>query len=181
MATLGKEKEDAFLSVKNRMRVEEITPHVEALSALFDDDDDDDDDDEHRVETTKRRRRDETRVHGRRRASEKVRENADAKKRFDRQEDAMGTIFGRLEGTETVKKEERNEETSWDLDRTDAIPLSGKYDGVYGVLGAVEALGALKRAKFQLRGAISRRLCLTAKNRVGSGWRVQGREQWVEC
>ena len=39
---------------------------------------------------------------------------------------------------------------------TDAIPLSGKYDGVYGVLGAIEALGALKRAKFQPRRHLGR-------------------------
>lgn len=65
-------------------------------------------------------------------------------------EDAMGTIFGRLEGTETVKKRgTKRGNVVGSGSHTDAIPLSGKYDGVYGVLGAIEALGALKRAKFQ--------------------------------
>ena len=32
---------------------------------------------------------------------------------------------------------------------TDAIPFSGKYDGVIGVLGAIEAVRALKRTGFQ--------------------------------
>ena len=67
-------------------------------------------------------------------------------------EDAMGTIFGRLEGTETVKKkrnETRKRRGIWIAHGRDSF--GGKYDGVYGVLGAVEALGALKRAKFQPR------------------------------
>ena len=31
---------------------------------------------------------------------------------------------------------------------TDAIPFSGKYDGVVGVLGALEAISVLKRSNF---------------------------------
>ena len=84
--------------------------------ALFDDDDDDDDDDEHRVETTKRRRRDETRVHGRRRASERVRENADAKKRFDRQGRRDGDYFrplGRHGNCEEKRNETRKRRGIW--------------------------------------------------------------------
>lgn len=63
-------------------------------------------------------------------------------------EDAMGTIFGRLSGV--VDDYEGFEGVAVGSgSHTDAIPLSGKYDGVYGVLGAIEALGALKRARFQ--------------------------------
>jgi N-carbamoyl-L-amino-acid hydrolase len=57
-------------------------------------------------------------------------------------EDAVGNIFGLWEGSDP------------DLppvatgSHTDAIPLSGKYDGVVGVLGAIEAVRALRRAGF---------------------------------
>ena len=64
-------------------------------------------------------------------------------------EDAMGSIFGRLEGVE--KSQKGGGHVVGSGSHTDAIPLSGKYDGVYGVLGAIEALGALKRAKLQPR------------------------------
>ncbi|XVF38366.1 hypothetical protein REPUB_Repub20aG0095200 [Reevesia pubescens] len=58
-------------------------------------------------------------------------------------EDAVGNIFGR-----------------WNLyepelpavatgSHTDAIPYSGKYDGVVGVLGAIEAINALKSSGFK--------------------------------
>ena len=77
-------------------------------------------------------------------------------KRFDRQGRRDGDYFRRLEGTETVKKRgTKRGNVVGSGSHTDAIPLSGKYDGVYGVLGAVEALGALKRPSFN-RGAISR-------------------------
>ena len=148
MATLGKEKEDAFLSeLKSRLRVEEITPHVEALS--------------HFSTTTTMT----TSTGSKRRrgggVTRLVYTDDDARAReyvkmlmqkngLTVREDAMGTIFGRLEGTETVKKRgTKRGNVVGSGSHTDAIPLSGKYDGVYGVLGAIEALGALKRAKFQ--------------------------------
>ncbi|KAM7279037.1 hypothetical protein ACFE04_006171 [Oxalis oulophora] len=59
-------------------------------------------------------------------------------------EDAVGNIFGRWDGSEP------------DLpavatgSHIDAIPYSGKYDGVVGVLGAVEAINALKRYGWNL-------------------------------
>ena len=149
MATLGKEKEDAFLSeLKSRLRVEEITPHVEALS--------------HFSTTTTTTT---TSTGSKRRpgggVTRLVYTDDDARAReyvkmlmqkngLTVREDAMGTIFGRLEGTETVKKRgTKRGNVVGSGSHTDAIPLSGKYDGVYGVLGAIEALGALKRAKFQ--------------------------------
>lgn len=57
-------------------------------------------------------------------------------------EDAVGNIFGRWDGYEP------------DLpavatgSHIDAIPYSGKYDGVVGVLGAIEAINVLKRSGF---------------------------------
>jgi ureidoglycolate amidohydrolase len=54
-------------------------------------------------------------------------------------EDAVGNIFGRWDGYEP--------ELSAVLtgSHIDAIPYSGKYDGVVGVLGAIEAINVLKR------------------------------------
>ncbi|KAG5236319.1 N-carbamyl-L-amino acid hydrolase family protein [Salix suchowensis] len=58
-------------------------------------------------------------------------------------EDAVGNIFGRWDGYEP------------DLapvatgSHIDAIPYSGKYDGVVGVLGAIEAINVLKRSGFK--------------------------------
>ncbi|KAG0468594.1 hypothetical protein HPP92_017922 [Vanilla planifolia] len=55
-------------------------------------------------------------------------------------EDAVGNIFGRWDGAEP------------DLpavatgSHIDAIPYSGRYDGVVGVLGAIEAINVLKRS-----------------------------------
>ncbi|KAI4368394.1 hypothetical protein MLD38_016954 [Melastoma candidum] len=58
-------------------------------------------------------------------------------------EDAVGNIFGRWVGSEP------------DLpavatgSHMDAIPYSGKYDGVVGVLGAIEAINVLRRYGFK--------------------------------
>lgn len=58
-------------------------------------------------------------------------------------EDAVGNIFARWVGSEP------------DLSAVstgshiDAIPYSGKYDGVVGVLGAIEAINVLKRSGFK--------------------------------
>jgi len=63
-------------------------------------------------------------------------------------EDAVGNIFARWTGSEP------------DLpaigtgSHTDAIPNAGKYDGVVGVLGGLEALRTLQREGFQPRRSI---------------------------
>ncbi|KAM7279843.1 hypothetical protein ACFE04_006977 [Oxalis oulophora] len=54
-------------------------------------------------------------------------------------EDAVGNIFGRWDGSEPELPAVATGS------HIDAIPYSGKYDGVVGVLGAVEAINALKR------------------------------------
>ena len=58
-------------------------------------------------------------------------------------EDAVGNIFGRLEGEDDTLAPVVSGS------HTDAIPQSGKYDGVLGVLGAIEALKAIKRSGFK--------------------------------
>ncbi len=63
-------------------------------------------------------------------------------------EDAVGNLFARWEGSEP------------DLpavgsgSHTDAIPNAGLYDGVVGVLGAFEALAALRRSGFKPRRSL---------------------------
>jgi ureidoglycolate amidohydrolase len=63
-------------------------------------------------------------------------------------EDAVGNIFARWEGTE--KKLPAVATGS----HIDAIPNAGKYDGVVGVLGAIEAVRALKKANFKPKRSI---------------------------
>ncbi|KAL1536099.1 ureidoglycolate amidohydrolase [Salvia divinorum] len=58
-------------------------------------------------------------------------------------EDAVGNIFGRWVGSEP---ELAPVSTGSHID---AIPYSGKYDGVVGVLGAIEAVNVLKRSGFK--------------------------------
>ncbi|XP_022863470.1 ureidoglycolate hydrolase isoform X2 [Olea europaea var. sylvestris] len=58
-------------------------------------------------------------------------------------EDAVGNIFGRWDGDEP---ELAPVSTGSHID---AIPYSGKYDGVIGVLGAIEAINVLKRSGFK--------------------------------
>eukprot|EP00268_Persea_americana_P062299 TRINITY_DN79813_c1_g1_i1.p1 TRINITY_DN79813_c1_g1~~TRINITY_DN79813_c1_g1_i1.p1 ORF type:complete len:499 (+),score=115.71 TRINITY_DN79813_c1_g1_i1:188-1498(+) len=58
-------------------------------------------------------------------------------------EDAVGNIFGRWEGSEAELPPVATGS------HVDAIPYSGKYDGVVGVLGALEAINALKRSGFK--------------------------------
>ncbi|CAN6352242.1 unnamed protein product [Urochloa humidicola] len=58
-------------------------------------------------------------------------------------EDAVGNIFGRWEGSEPGLG------AVGTGSHVDAIPFSGKYDGVVGVLGALEAVSLLKRSGFQ--------------------------------
>lgn len=57
-------------------------------------------------------------------------------------EDAVGNIFGRWEGTNSELPAIASGS------HTDAIPYSGKYDGVVGVLGAIEAINVLRRLGF---------------------------------
>ncbi|XAR57361.1 ureidoglycolate amidohydrolase [Bertholletia excelsa] len=58
-------------------------------------------------------------------------------------EDAVGNIFGRWDGYEPELAAVSTGS------HTDAIPYSGKYDGVVGVLGAIEAINVLKRSGFK--------------------------------
>jgi ureidoglycolate amidohydrolase len=63
-------------------------------------------------------------------------------------EDAVGNIFCRWEGSEPALP------AVGSGSHTDAIPNAGLYDGVVGVLGAFEALAALKRAGFKPRRSL---------------------------
>ncbi|XP_012069782.1 ureidoglycolate hydrolase isoform X3 [Jatropha curcas] len=58
-------------------------------------------------------------------------------------EDAVGNIFGRWDGSEPELAAVATGS------HIDAIPFSGKYDGVVGVLGAIEAINVLKRSGFK--------------------------------
>ncbi|XP_027363813.1 ureidoglycolate hydrolase [Abrus precatorius] len=58
-------------------------------------------------------------------------------------EDAVGNIFGRWDGKEPGLGAVATGS------HIDAIPYSGKYDGVVGVLGAIEAINVLKRSGFK--------------------------------
>ncbi|KAK1314274.1 hypothetical protein QJS10_CPA06g01869 [Acorus calamus] len=58
-------------------------------------------------------------------------------------EDAVGNIFGRWEGSEPELPAVATGS------HIDAIPYSGKYDGVVGVLGAIEAINVLRRSGFE--------------------------------
>ncbi len=63
-------------------------------------------------------------------------------------EDAVGNIFARWEGSDPGLP------AVGSGSHTDAIPNAGRYDGVVGVLGAFEALAALKRAGFRPRRSL---------------------------
>jgi ureidoglycolate amidohydrolase len=63
-------------------------------------------------------------------------------------EDPVGNIFARWAGSEPELP------AVGSGSHTDAIPNAGKYDGVVGVLGAFEALAALKRAGFKPRRSL---------------------------
>ncbi|XP_047982119.1 ureidoglycolate hydrolase-like [Salvia hispanica] len=58
-------------------------------------------------------------------------------------EDAVGNIFGRWVGSEPELPPVSTGS------HIDAIPYSGKYDEVVGVLGAIEAINVLKRSGFK--------------------------------
>lgn len=63
-------------------------------------------------------------------------------------EDAIGNIFARWEGSE------KNLPPIATGSHIDAIPNAGKYDGVVGVLGAIEAMRALRQSGFQPQRSI---------------------------
>ncbi|HEX3890359.1 MAG TPA: M20 family metallo-hydrolase [Verrucomicrobiae bacterium] len=63
-------------------------------------------------------------------------------------EDAVGNIFARWEGSD------KNLPPVATGSHIDAIPNAGKYDGVVGVLGAIEAIRALKKSGFQPKRSI---------------------------
>jgi N-carbamoyl-L-amino-acid hydrolase len=63
-------------------------------------------------------------------------------------EDAIGNIFARWEGSQPQL------EAVATGSHIDAIPNAGRYDGIVGVLGALEAFRALKAAGFQPRRSI---------------------------
>ncbi|KAK9288457.1 hypothetical protein L1049_016914 [Liquidambar formosana] len=58
-------------------------------------------------------------------------------------EDAVGNIYGRWDGYEPELTPVATGS------HIDAIPYSGKYDGVVGVLGAIEAINVLRRSGFK--------------------------------
>ncbi len=62
-------------------------------------------------------------------------------------EDAVGNIFARWEGTEDLPSVATGS-------HTDAIPNAGRYDGVVGVLGPLEAFRALKESGFRPRRSL---------------------------
>jgi N-carbamoyl-L-amino-acid hydrolase len=63
-------------------------------------------------------------------------------------DDPVGNIFARWEGTDRTLAPVATGS------HIDAIPNAGKYDGVVGVLGAIEAIRALERSGFQPKAAI---------------------------
>ncbi|XP_044486450.1 ureidoglycolate hydrolase [Mangifera indica] len=63
-------------------------------------------------------------------------------------EDTVGNIFGRWTGYEAELAPVATGS------HIDAIPYSGKYDGVVGVLGAIEAINVLKRSGFKPRRSL---------------------------
>lgn len=63
-------------------------------------------------------------------------------------EDAVGNVFGRWEGSDPTLPAMATGS------HIDAIPFSGRYDGTVGVLGAIEAVRALRRAGYVPRRSI---------------------------
>lgn len=63
-------------------------------------------------------------------------------------EDALGNMFARWQGSDTSLAAVASGS------HIDAIPNAGRYDGTVGVLGALEAIRALKRAGYQPRRSI---------------------------
>ena len=136
-ANSGKESDNKYLSeLRSKLQIEPITPHIDALSKFSSSEDE--------LKGVTRLVYSKEDLEARAYVKNLMKKNG-----LKVREDAMGSIFGRLEGVE--KSQKGGGHVVGSGSHTDAIPLSGKYDGVYGVLGAIEALGALKRAKFQPR------------------------------
>ena len=67
---------------------------------------------------------------------------------LDVREDAVGNLFARWPGTDASLTPVATGS------HIDAIPNAGRYDGVVGVLGALEAFRALKAADFRPKRAV---------------------------
>lgn len=67
---------------------------------------------------------------------------------LDVRQDAAGNLFGRWKGSDASLPAVATGS------HTDAIPHSGRYDGTVGVLGAIEAIQALRESGFQPRRSI---------------------------
>ena len=63
-------------------------------------------------------------------------------------QDAVGNTFARWEGSDAAAP------AVGTGSHIDAVPNAGKYDGVVGVLGALEAMRALQRAGFRPRNSV---------------------------
>jgi ureidoglycolate amidohydrolase len=63
-------------------------------------------------------------------------------------QDAIGNIFARWNGADTAAP------AVGTGSHIDAIPNAGKYDGVVGVLGGLEAIRALQRSRFRPKNSI---------------------------
>src|ERR1700686_329547 len=63
-------------------------------------------------------------------------------------EDAIGNIFARWTGSDPAAP------AIGTGSHIDAIPNAGKYDGVVGVLGGLEAIRALQRSRFRPKNSI---------------------------
>ncbi len=74
-------------------------------------------------------------------------------------QDAVGNIFARWHG------DEDDAPAVATGSHIDAIPNAGRYDGVVGVLGALEAFSALRRAGFTPCAIRSSSCCSPRKSR----------------
>ena len=63
-------------------------------------------------------------------------------------QDAVGNTFARWQGFDTAAP------AVGTRSHIDAIPNAGKYDGVVGVLGGLEAIGALQRTRFHPKSSV---------------------------
>jgi len=79
-------------------------------------------------------------------------------------QDAIGNIFARWTGADTAAP------AVGTGSHIDAIPNAGKYDGVVGVLGGLEAIRALQRSGFRPKHSIELLICATEEpTRFGIG------------
>src|SRR5437879_9225230 len=84
--------------------------------------------------------------------------------RLAARQDAIGNIFARWNGADPAAP------AVGTGSHIDAIPNAGKYDGVVGVLGGLEALRALRRAGFRPKNSLELLAFATEEpTRVGIG------------